>query len=178
MRFGATNLAVGRHVESLAEDIFLHFGTTVLVERVRLGSTLAEQLVFGPDSHRNVQECLVQEGNAGFETPSHCRSFHGNGSKDVRMRAIFFLYRVAGWSRTCWLGDNLPYADPSLCERIPDGMNVHLEQRENRDNLRRIELQVVPSPGAELGRITSKYLVATLATQDHLDAHSLDLATQ
>jgi len=30
--FTTTDLAVGRHVESLAEDILLHFWATVLVE--------------------------------------------------------------------------------------------------------------------------------------------------
>jgi hypothetical protein len=73
--FTTTDLAVGRHIESLTKDILLHFRTAVLVERVLLRSTLAEHFVLGPDTHRNFQERLVQEGNAGFETPSHCGPF-------------------------------------------------------------------------------------------------------
>lgn len=85
--FTSTDLAVGRHIESLAKDILLHFWATVLIERVLLGSTFAEHFVLGPDAHRNFQECLVQEGNAGFETPSHCGPF-----RNVKG---FFLHRVA-----------------------------------------------------------------------------------
>ena len=70
-----TDLAVGCHVESLAKNIFLHLGITVLIELLR--SALAEHLILGPDTHRNVHECLVQEGNAGFETPGHRRSSEG-----------------------------------------------------------------------------------------------------
>ena len=57
--FTTTCLAIGRHIESLAKDILLHFGVTVIIERVLLGSTLAEHFVLGPDAHRNFQECLV-----------------------------------------------------------------------------------------------------------------------
>jgi hypothetical protein len=39
------------------------------------------------------------------------------------------------------------------------------------------KLQEVESWG-RTERITSKYLVAALAAQDHLDAHSFDLATE
>ena len=125
--YTTTDLGVGRHIESLTKDILLHFWTAVLVERVPLRGTLTEQFVLGPDIHRNVQECLVQEGNAGFETPSHCGPF-----RNVRIGRFFFAS-----SRTYWPGDNLMYVDSSLCQRIPDGTNVRLEQRGNRDNLHR-----------------------------------------
>jgi hypothetical protein len=128
--FTTTDLAVGRHIESLAKNILLHFWTAVLVERVvLLRSALAEHLVLGPDAHRNVQECLVQEGNAGLETPSHCGPFR------KRQNGAFFFSFAS--SRTYWPGDNLTYVDSSLCERILDGTNVRLEQRGNRDNLYR-----------------------------------------
>ena len=88
--FTTTDLAVGRHIESLAKDILLHFRATVLVERVLLNSTLAEHFVLGPDIHRNFQECLVQEGDAGLETPSHCGPF-----RNVRTEQFFFGHRLA-----------------------------------------------------------------------------------
>jgi hypothetical protein len=129
-----TDLAVGRHIESLTKDILLHFWTTVLVERVLLRGTFAEHFVLGPDIHRDFQECLVQKGDAGFETPSHCGPF-----RNVRTGAFMYLFFASnrGRLRTCWPGDNLMYVDSSLCERILDGTNVRLGQRGNRDNLYR-----------------------------------------
>jgi hypothetical protein len=64
----ATDLSVGRNVERLAKDILLHLWFVVFV--ALLSSALAKHLVFWPDVHRDLQECLVQEGNAGLETPS------------------------------------------------------------------------------------------------------------
>jgi hypothetical protein len=62
-------------------------------------------------------------------------------------------------------------------------MIVSLEPRGNRDNLRRDSVQ--PSAGGGRGSLrgregwfTSEYLVASLATQDHLNAHGFDLATE
>jgi len=52
-----TDLAVGRDVESLAEDILLHLGTAVLVLLLR--GAFIEHLVLGPDVHRDIQERLV-----------------------------------------------------------------------------------------------------------------------
>ena len=53
------------------------------------------------------------------------------------------------------------------------------EPRGNRDNLRIGSARVPRARGAAKEiRFTSKYLVASLATQDHLDAHGFDLATE
>ena len=56
------------------------------------------------------------------------------------------------------------------------------EPHGNRDNLRRFSFLEVRVPGvggaAREIRLTSKYLVASLAAQDHLDAHGFDLATE
>ena len=54
---------------------------------------------------------------------------------------------------------------------------MHREPRGNRDNLHRLSFGG-SSPGGRAEWITSEYLIATLAAQDHLDAHSLDLATE
>lgn len=52
------------------------------------------------------------------------------------------------------------------------------EPRGNRDNLRRVGSARLFRRFQRKIRFTSKYLVASLATQDHLDAHSFDLATE
>jgi hypothetical protein len=54
---------------------------------------------------------------------------------------------------------------------------VGREPRGNRDSLHRLRFRRVEST-SRAERITSKYLVAALAAQDHLDAHGLDLAAE
>jgi hypothetical protein len=56
-------------------------------------------------------------------------------------------------------------------------MNVRREPRGSRDNLHRLRFRMVEFRG-KAERITSEYLVASLAAQDHLDTHGLDLAAE